>query len=275
MIKTFDLPVVLHDALFKAYGGIFVLDDKADSTLLEKLSEICPGKFSFEHIDGAFKIIKCDQVVILEIFKLDRDVSTRLNALMYDRNVSYDEELLTFLDKFFDYMNSFETVEELMAGLLTILKVVEGGVNCKPEVRELLNGIDNRVLIILRDILLKLSSCSDCSKFRKDLMYSIYSVLVAIGHAVKFYASKLGSPNLNIVFGDKITGPIFEQINDKYLNGVKVLNVEVNGIVKQHLAYISNMLTQTGNKVYYIMTGENTGAMIVIACNGFEVVYDK
>ena len=261
--------------MFKAYGGIFVLDDKADPTLLKKLSENCPGKFSFEHIDGAFKITKCDQEVILEIFKLDRDISTMIDAIGNDRGPCYEELLLGFLDKFFDYMNSFNNADELRLGLVRVADCLRGNKLPSEEISELLYDLDKRVDIILKDLLKIAIDTNNLSDFSDKLIHQVYSVLSAIGSAVKRYVSKLDSHDLSIVFGDKLTGPIFEQINDKYLNGVKVLNVEVNGVCKQHLAYISNMLGQTGNKVYYLMTGDNTGALIVIACNGFEIVYDR
>lgn len=100
---------------------------------------------------------------------------------------------------------------------------------------------------------------NNLSDFRDKLMYRVYSVLSAIGPAVNRYVSKLGSPELSTVFGDKLTGPIFKQIDDAYLNGKKVLIVYANGFVKQHLDYISNMLNQTGNKNYYLMTGDTNG----------------
>lgn len=86
----------------------------------------------------------------------------------------------------------------------------------------------------------------------------------AIGPAVKRYVSKLGNPELSIVFGDKLTGPIFKQIDDAYLNGKKVLIVYANGFVKQHLDYTGNYGISV-NLIYTAFT-------IIVPLNRLDIV---
>lgn len=273
MVVTDNLAVVLHDALFNAYGGTFVLDNQKEYPILEKLHSMFPNMFVYKHIDNYIKITKCDQTMLLEIFKADRELSTDIDVLRYSKDVSYSEALLKFLDKLFDYMNSFNNADELRIGLVKVANCLRGSKVPSEEISDLIQDLDKRVEIILKDLLKIAININNLSDFRDKLMYRVYSVLSAIGPAVKRYVSKLGSPELSIVFGDKLTGPIFKQIDDAYLNGKKVLIVYANGFVKQHLDYISNMLNQTGNKNYYLMTGDANGVIIVIACNSFEISY--
>ena len=65
--------------------------------------------------------------------------------MRYSKDVSYSEALLKFLDKLFDYMNSFNNADELRIGLVKVADCLRGSKVPSEEISDLIQDLDKRV----------------------------------------------------------------------------------------------------------------------------------
>lgn len=202
---------------------------------------------------------------------MDGELNAEINALRLRGYMYYGNGILTLFDRLISYINTFEDRDDLKLNLLEVSKCIEGSSESGAGVSWLIEDLDETAIIVLKSLLKQIDSLKSNVVLKEYIVRYIYDILSAKPSAFSRCVKSRDNRKIKAVSADKKVGPVFESINEFIENGQTILNYEISGVNQQYLDYVCNMLNKTGNKAYYIMTGDDTANIIVVVCLGVTI----